>query len=138
MFASYPYCKTNLILANQIIFENPGRKPTSARDLHSFVQACDISVPSSSLERLGAPVIRSAMTGITFSQRFVQKNRPRQLLNRCNIDAAWFNRLPSAQAKAVHHHSAPVSYRRCLPQRGVGRGFWDGRMRCLPAWHHEK
>jgi hypothetical protein len=64
---------TNLILANQIIFENPGRKPTSARDLHSFVQACDISVPFSSLERLSAPVIRSAMTGITFSQRFVQK-----------------------------------------------------------------
>ena len=32
-----------------MIFENPARKPTSARDLHSFVQTWDISVSSSSL-----------------------------------------------------------------------------------------
>src|ERR1019366_10564404 len=38
MFASYPYWKTNLIREYQIIFKNPPRKPTSARDLHSFVQ----------------------------------------------------------------------------------------------------
>src|ERR1019366_1948275 len=49
MFASYPYWKTNLIREYQIIFENPARKPTSARDLHSFVQTWIISVSSSSL-----------------------------------------------------------------------------------------
>jgi hypothetical protein len=46
MFASYPYWKTNLIREYQIIFENPARKPTSARDLHSFVQTWDMSVSS--------------------------------------------------------------------------------------------